>query len=171
MNIKIFRTHVGDLLTASTIQGVMNHGHDGRIRQSTLDFYRQKWRKFNKRKKSGGEILFLVAIGDNEPVGMSACALPRRDNKVWNSLTVVHPNHRQNGMGSLLLRAKIDCINDLYPNHYLKTFVSKQNEQSIKLCKSAGLNVVGEGLREREGKDPTEFFVFSQHINQDDNGN
>lgn len=163
MQIEIVRSHVGDYLSSSAIRHVLNQGHDKRIRQSILDFYRNDWKVFNNRKKSGGEILFLIAIGDSLPVGISACAIPRKDNKVWNSMTVVHPENRRKGIGRMLLKAKLDSISDDYPNHVLKTFVSKKNEPSLKLCVSSGLHIVGEGFRKREGKESTEFYVLSQN--------
>lgn len=157
---EIVRVHISDNMAFSTVMGILNHGHEGRIRQKTLDFYRHTWRLFNKGKKSGGEILFLIAMIDNEQVGMSACAIPRKDENVWHSITVVHPNFRRQGVGQTLLAAKMLIMKRDYPEWILRTFVSKANEPSVNMCKSVSMEIVREGVRTRENKEPTEFFVF-----------
>lgn len=159
---RIFRVHASDFLASQAVVSVLNTGHNRRIKQSTLDFYRAKWRNFNSKKRCGGEILFLVGIVDNEPISISTCAIPRTDENIWHSITVVHPNFRHSGFGTEILKEKIRCLDRFYPKHNHMAFVSQTNDNSIKMCLSAGLDIIGEGTREREDREPTKFFIFSR---------
>lgn len=161
--MEIFRVHISDILARRAILDVMNVHHNGRIRQSILDFYRRDWRVFNCRKKSGGEVLLLVAIEDGIPIGMSACAIPRKDSKCWFSTTIVRSGFRRSGVGKLLLQAKLDYIMDEHWMHSLEAFVSNSHPAGLALCESAGMKMTGTGKRNRgEGKKPTEFSIFTR---------
>lgn len=80
------------------VQEVMDAGHDGRITQATMDYYRDI--------PTEDEHIVKVAKIQGEPVG--AIVLRIAENKaVDNSIIVVKPSHRRQGIGQKLLKAML----------------------------------------------------------------
>ena len=156
----IIQIHSEDFLAKRAIYDVLNRNHDGRIRQEVLDFWRQGCSRFISHER-GGDVIFLVALSEDGIVGLSCAAILRDSRRCFNSLTVVSRNSARQGIGTNLLKAKVALLKIRYPKSSLLSHVSKTNEPSIKMCTSSGLNIIGEGIRERDGKEPTEFYVLS----------
>lgn len=158
--IKIIRVHSGDLLARQSINTIMNPGHDGRVRQSILSFYREGFRNF--LDKTTGDVLFLLALLDSSPVGMSSCQIIYNRKRNYKSTTIVNPEYRRLGAGKMLLETKIEMLKVFFPTIQHLSFVSKENESAVMMCKSSGLKIVDEGKRNREDKEPTSYFVMSK---------
>lgn len=76
---------------------VMDAGHDGRITQQTMDYYRGIPEDDNHIVK--------VAKIQGEPVG--AIVLRHQNGKADNSIIVVKPSYRRQGIGQKLLKAML----------------------------------------------------------------
>ena len=147
-----------DSFSQGAVYSILNHSHDRRIRQKTLDFYRNGFSHFLGRN---GVILWLVGLDDNNnKVGISGCAFGCLTKQVIHSITVVHPDFRNHGYGKLLLHAKLQILRGTYPRAKYRSYVNIDNEYSIKMCSGVGLTISSEGQRDREDKEPTKFFVF-----------
>lgn len=147
-----------DSYSQASVYSVMNHSHDRRIRQKTLDFYRNGFNHFLSRN---GTIIWLVGLDEsNNKVGISGCAFGCITKQVMHSITTIHPEFRNLGYGKLLIHAKLQILRETYPRASYRSYVNVDNEYSIKMCSGIGLTISGEGKREREGKNTTRFFVF-----------
>lgn len=155
----IVQIHPNDSLARRAVFDILNRHSDKRIRQAVLDFWRRDYTDFIKHKR-GGDTIFLVDFRQRGIVGISCAAILRNSRRCFNSLTVVSRNHRNNGIGTNLLKSKIRLIETRYSDSFLVTYTSKANKHSIKMCESAGLHIIDEGRREREDKEPTEFYVL-----------
>ncbi len=157
----IFQVHIGDTLARKSIYSALNPGHEGKIRQKTLDFYRNR---YSYKLKNGWSIIFIIAIPkeEQEPIAISACAVGRKTKRFKHSLTIVNPNYRRIGVGKTVLRAKLDVLKSWFPDVKYKSFVNMDNAPSIALCNSSNLYISGEGTRERQDKDPTDFYIFEE---------
>jgi len=158
--MEIIQLSPTDSLTKKTVYEILNHSHDKRIRQKTLDFYRNGIENFLKRN---GAVIWLVCIDDSSiKVGISACAFGCKTKQVIHSITTVHPNYRKMGYGKKLLNAKVEILAKEYPKTKYRSYVNINNQASIKMCSGVGLVITDEGTRKRREKDPTSFFVFGR---------
>lgn len=155
----IVQVNIGDSIARRAIFGVLNPGHNGKIKQSVLDFWRVKYEKF-ARRKAGGETIFLVAIKNSTAIGISCAAILDEPIRCFNSMTVVHTPLRKSGIGVGLLSAKIKLLSTRYAGCPLSAFVSKKNIAAVKMCVAADMRIIREGRRERDGKEATEFYEF-----------
>jgi GNAT superfamily N-acetyltransferase len=154
--------HPSDGLARQAVLEVLNRNHDKRIRQSCLDFWRRDYKTFTTNK-NGGDAIFIVAMDDSGIVGISCAAILRRSRRCFNSMTVVSRKHRKKGIGKKLLKAKLKLLKSRYPKAFLVTGVSDSNKPGLKICSAANLEVVSEGQKEREGKEPTKYYVLSNN--------
>lgn len=160
LGLGIYQFHANDPIVTKTIGLVLNAGHDKKIKTRTLTFYRNAYltKRFIEKK---GNIIFLVGLINHDPIAVSACAIGKKSQYTMHSFTIVHPSFRNLSVGSLMLQAKLALLEKYHPEATIKFFISKTNEAAIKLCKGVDLRIVGEGTREREDRDPTHFFIFS----------
>ena len=153
--MKVIQLSPTDSYSRNSVYSVLNHSHDKRIRQVTLDFYRNGFTHFLSRN---GIIIWLIGLDDNNnKVGISGCAFGCKSKQVIHSITTVHPEFRNLGHGKELMHAKLQILRETYPRASYRSFVNINNEYSIKMCSGVGLTISDEGKRERDGKDPTSF--------------
>lgn len=156
--MEIIQVSPTDSLAKKTVYDILNHSHDKRIKQKTLDFYRNGIEKFLSRN---GVVIWLIGIdASSNKVGITGCAFGCKSKQVIHSITVVSPNFRKLGYGKMLLNAKLGILRKEYSKIKYRSYVSINNQPSIKMCAGVGLIITDEGSREREGKEPTSFFVF-----------
>ncbi len=157
--MKIFQVYPNDSLARESVTTVLNSYHDKRIRQKTLDFYRNGCVSLLSKN---GSVVWLVSIDEDSGLrtGISLCAFGAKTKKVMHSITVVHAEFRRVGLGKLLLSSKMKILRKRHPNISYKSFVNINNEPSVKMCVSAGLIITDKGSRERTNSEPTEFFIF-----------
>ncbi len=157
--MKIFQVYPDDPLAKESVTTILNNNHDKRIRQKTLDFYRNGCTSLLTKN---GSVIWLVSIDEDSGLktGISLCAFGAKTKKVMHSITVVHAEFRRIGLGKSLLSSKMNILRNRHSNVSYKSFVNINNEPSVKMCVSAGLVITDKGSRERTNSEPTEFFVF-----------
>jgi len=147
-----------DSFSRDSIFSVLNHSHDKRIRQKTLDFYRNG---FKEVLTKNGIVIWLVGIDKFcNKVGVTGCAFGCKTKQIMHSITTVLPEFRHLGYGKKLLNAKLEILRNKYPKASYRSYVNVNNEYSIKMCSGVGLTISSKGKRKREDKEPTNFFVF-----------
>jgi len=136
-------------------------GHsDKRICQSSLDFYRGKYRHVVDVKDA---VVFFVALYAGNICGISAALIKSRPDDsctMHNSITVVHKDFRRHGIASTLMKNKLDKIRSSFRGTML-TKVAKDNVGSIKACKNAGMREVGSGNDKKSDGSTFEYVVLS----------
>lgn len=147
--LDVIQVHPGDGLARNAIVHVLNRHHSRRISQANLDFYRHEYKKFMAMKKDGGEILFLIALKNCYPIGISCCTISRRTGNASRSITIVDTRYRKIGLGKMLLAAKIALLSWQYTGVALNTFVSKENVAAIKMCEANKMFLLSESVKER----------------------
>jgi ribosomal protein S18 acetylase RimI-like enzyme len=151
---------IDDAFSRDSVFNVLNGSHDRRIRQKTLDFYRNGYPSFLKKN---GTIIWLVGIDDVcNKIGISGCAFGCKSKQVIHSFTAVHPEFRRLGYGKKLLSAKLHILRTRHPKAMYRSYVNMKNTASIKMCSGVGLIITDEGKRKRKGKSPTHFYVFEE---------
>lgn len=149
--IEILCINPDDTIAKRAIFDVLNLHHDGRIKQTTLDF----WRLYNYP----GNSIFLVASEDNKLCAISCVAI--NDTKSMHSITVVANHYRKTGIGKSILSKKLAILNKFYPEVSFRTFVAISNEASTMTCISSGLVIIGTKSRTRLDGKETKYYVLS----------
>jgi GNAT superfamily N-acetyltransferase len=139
-------------MARNAVVRVLNQHHSKRIKQTNLDFYRHDYAKFVSMKQFGGEILFIIALKDGSPVGISACSIARKTGNASRSITVVNKNFRRNGIGKMLLAAKVAILRWQYPGTPLTTNIAKDNIGAVKMADANRLYLLETRSREEDGK-------------------
>jgi ribosomal protein S18 acetylase RimI-like enzyme len=123
---------------------LIEHG-DRRITRATLAFYRHGkkgidysiWEKTVWSRRCNRRIL----------VGLSLCAV--RDLRLEHSITAIHSEYRELGIGKALLREKLAWARE--HGYEAVTFVAEDNPASCRLVRAAGLLPIGSEQRTRKG--------------------
>lgn len=145
----VVRVHPHDELARNAVKLVLDKSHERRFKSEVLDFYRGNYGTVINRHDTLDDVMFLVAIQDDLPIGLSVCHLLNSEKKVKHSLTVVSTSHRKAGIGKRLLSSKLAFLKGYYPHLAIRTYVNKSNDAGIKLCDSTGiLKVVKSGSKE-----------------------
>lgn len=153
--------HPMDALARNALVRVINQHHSGRIKQENLDFYRHEYVKYLSFKKNGGEIIFIAALKNCSPIGVSCCSISRKTGNASRSITVVDKRFRKNGLGRALLAAKVSILKWQYPSSPLTTFAAKTNPASVKICEAINLHLLSEVTKLSEDGKDLGFLRFS----------
>ena len=157
-----------------TYQYIAEHG-DGRISAQSLEFYDTGLRALYE---AGLSCFFIEKcaydksdISNWATTGRSMCVVGGwfgRDTRAFNaritshSITVVHKDYRNQGIGSRLLKEKIKELHDRFGIDNLVTEVKKTNRSSLRMCANAGLiarcEAWGRFSNKEDGMDVIKFY-------------
>ena len=87
--------------------------------------------------------ILILAYEDEHLVGLSGSKIGE-GNVISYSITVVHPEYRNRGIGTKLLRQKMSCLDGEY-----RSIVAADNVASRRICEKAGLVVTSSACRKR----------------------
>jgi GNAT superfamily N-acetyltransferase len=161
--MNLIQLSANDSYFKTFVISVLNTSHNSKIRQKTLDFYRNGISDFLLKN---GAVICVAGVDDiGCKIGISCCAFGIKSKSVIHSITVVDSRFRNNGYGKKLLNAKIQILRNEYPTIFYKSYVNVDNKYSILMCSAIGLIIDGEGQREREGKEPSKFLIFKDSMN------
>lgn len=128
---------------------LLNDFHDKHICQDSLDLYREDYKTL--LDTTTDEVFLMVAVYAGNIIGMSAAVV--KDNEMFNSITVTSEVHRKYGVGSVLMKNKLEAIKSRYPGALITTKVAKTNEASMKACLKAGLRQINEGVDKKQDRE------------------
>lgn len=148
--------------------------HDGKVAKASLDFYKD----LDRYERFGAKSIVVMEYAipgqpsyaqGNYLVAVSATGI------LWgtatdHSITVVHKQHRNEGLGSKVLKKKVKRCQDSHINFI--TTVKDENLPSISMCKGIGLPVEWRtaDFRRRElGEDESDLTKFQINFASDDN--
>jgi GNAT superfamily N-acetyltransferase len=162
-NVVYARLHPNEQMVRNAVKLVLDKSHDRRFKQEVLDFYRRDLTRIVGNHQTLDDVLIVLAIRDDVPVGLSACTILNKEKKVQHSITVVDAAARKQGIGAGLLQSKLKLLSKFYPHITVKSFVNKANEGGVKLCQKAGLIVRKEGekvIDRGDGKKTIQYCIF-----------
>lgn len=146
-NVVTVRVHPNERIVQHAVKTILDKNHEKRFKQQVLDFYRQDYTSVVNNHQTLDDVLMVLAIQDDIPVGLSACLILNKDKKIKDSITVVGAQYRKQGVGTKLLQSKVLLLRKFYPHLTIKSFVNKSNEAGLKLCQKAGMSVRKNGKK------------------------
>jgi len=154
----VVRVHPNDPFARIAVKHVLDKSHNRRFKSEVLDFYRNGYSEVVNNLNGLDDVLFLVAVCDDVPVGMSSCLLLNSQKRIRHSLTVVSDASRKSGIGKKLLASKINFLTCYYPHLSIRSYVNKANEGGVRLCNSVGLRVIKSGSK--DGLRKVEYYIY-----------
>lgn len=136
----------------NTLVPFISSNGDGRIAQTTLDYYRG----FATKKSETDEIL-ISEISENGIIKSISTAVIR-DSSVLYSITITHNEFRRLGFGTRALEAKLKELRNR--GLTVKTIVAEDNIKSMGLCKKVNL-IEAEKLTRTRASGEYTAVVFS----------
>jgi GNAT superfamily N-acetyltransferase len=122
------------------LEFIHTHGNR-RITQAAFDFYKDINNGFFGTFENDGD------GKEAKMIGLSLSGL--HGNDVIHSITVVHTDFRNKGIGTKLLQEKIDMISQFGYNY--STVVAEDNQPSLRICQKSSLKEVERVKMTRKG--------------------
>jgi GNAT superfamily N-acetyltransferase len=124
----ILTFNVSNEMTEKALKFISRHD-GGRITQKTLDTYRSMPQNM---------VMLTVQSKEEMIYAISACILD--DGAIRKAITVVHKDYRNIGLGTSILKEKIEVLRNL--GYVYETVIAEDNIASMSLCKKCGLEEV-----------------------------
>ena len=136
----------------------------GRLRQSTLDYWREylssNTRPQNLQASQPPVVILAVAVLDGLAVCASGVLINLDGGTTEHNFTVTHKDYRRQGYGHSMQMAKLTAVRSYGITPYVT--VASDNLASIALCNKSGLAVVeSKTLFRQGGGEAYQALIFS----------
>lgn len=135
----------------------------GRLRQSTLDYWREYLTSSKPEKltdKQSQVVILATAVLDGLAVCASGVLINLGDRTTEHNFTVTHEGYRRLGYGHSMQMAKLTAVRSYGVTPYVT--VASDNLASIALCNKSGLTVVeSKTLFRKDGDEAYQALIFS----------